>query len=132
MYRCSKEMCSRDLLISSHRIIRLTHIERMMADNNKGQDKQVDGELEYTRDRDDEPAPVHDETGERLGDFDDALDHHDYPMTTVELIEAHGDREVETKGGRTSIEEVLAPVDNKRYESADDVRNRIQGLIRRG
>lgn len=111
-----------------------------MADNSKGRDKQADDEeqrqqereLEEARNRGDEPASVHDEVGERLGDLDEALDNQDYPTTTTELIEAHGDREVETQGGGKSIDEVLAPVDNERYESADDVRNRIQGLIRRG
>lgn len=111
-----------------------------MADNNTGRDKQADDEKRRqreeedvdARDQADEPASVHDEAGERLGDLDEALETHDYPLTAAELIEAHGDREVETQGGRKSIDEVLAPVDNELYESADDVRNRIQGLIRRG
>ncbi len=111
-----------------------------MADDKKGRDEQVDDEerrqreqeVEESRDRADEPAPVHDQAGERLGDLDEALENQDYPTTTDELIEAHGDHEVETQGGSKSIEEVLAPVDNELYDSADDVRNRIQGLIHRG
>lgn len=111
-----------------------------MADNNKSRDTQAEAEErrqresepEEARDRADEPASIHDKAGERLGDLDEALEHHDYPTTTADLIEAHGDREVETQEGSKSIEEVLASVDNERYDSADDVRNRIQGLIRRG
>lgn len=111
-----------------------------MADNKKGRDEQADDEeqrqrereLAEARDRNDEPAPVHDEAGETLGDLDEALEHQDYPITTDELIEAHGDCEVETQGGEKSLSEVLAPIDNELYDSADDVRNRIQGLIRRG
>ena len=93
--------------------------------------RQREREVAEARDRADEPEPVHDEPGERLGDLDEALEEHDYPTTTDELIEEFGDREVETRGGRESIEEVLGPVENERYTSADDVRSRIQGLIHR-
>ncbi|WP_436347718.1 DUF5789 family protein [Natronorubrum sp. FCH18a] len=111
-----------------------------MADDKTGRDKKADDEkrrqrereLKEARDRADEPEPVHDEAGERLGDLDDALDNHDYPTTTDELLEAHGDREVETQEGWKSIDEVLDPIDNEQYDSADDIRTRIQGLIRRG
>lgn len=110
-----------------------------MADNKSGRDKQAadeerrqrERELEEARDRADEAEPVHDETGERLGNLDDALETHDYPMTTEELIETYGDYEVETQGGTRSIAEVFASIDNERYDSADDVQTRIQGLIRR-
>ncbi|WP_049904514.1 DUF5789 family protein [Natrialba asiatica] len=113
-----------------------------MADDKRGRDKKADDEerrqrereLEEARDRanEPEPEPVDDETGEELGDLDEAIENQDYPTTTDELIEAHGDREVETQEGWKSIDEVLAPIDNERYDSADDVRNRIQGLIHRG
>lgn len=110
-----------------------------MADNKKGRNKQADDkerrqrrrELEEARNRADEAEPIHDDPGERLGDLDEALENHDYPTTTDELTELFGDREVQTQGGWKSIEEVLAPVDNESYASADDVRSRIQGLIRR-
>lgn len=106
-----------------------------MADNNTGRDKHADDEerdRETARDRADEAEPIHDDPGERLGDLDDALETQDYPTTTEELIQAYGDREVETQGGVKPISDVLAPIDNETYESADEVRNRIQGLIHRG
>lgn len=111
-----------------------------MADDKKGRDKQAhdeerrqrERELEEARDRGDEPEPVHDDPGERLGDLDDALENHDYPTTTDELTGAYGDREVETQEGWKSVEEVFAPIDDETYDSADDVQSRIQGLIRRG
>lgn len=110
-----------------------------MTDNNTSGDKQADDEerrqrerdREETRDRADEAAPVHDAPGERLGALDEALETHDYPTTTDELIAAYGDYEVETQGGSKSINEVLAPIDNETYDSAVDVRHRIQGLIQR-
>lgn len=110
-----------------------------MADNNTAREARQDDaerpqrerEFEEARDRADEAEPVQQAPGEELGSLDEALESHDYPTTTDALIEAYGDRQVETRGGRTSIEEVLGPIDDERYDSADDVRNRIQGLIRR-
>lgn len=110
-----------------------------MADDKNSRDKQAhdeerrqrERELREARDRADEAEPVRDIPGERLGDLDEALENHDYPTTTDELIEAYGEYDVETQGGWKSVEEVLAPVDNEMYDSADNVRNRIQGLIHR-
>lgn len=110
-----------------------------MGDNKKGRDKQADDqerrqrerELQESRDRADEPEPIDTDPSEQLGELDDELEDHDYPTSTDDLIEAYGDREVETQSGSTSIEEILAPINNELYESADDVRNRIQGLIHR-
>lgn len=110
-----------------------------MADDKKGRDKQAHDEerrqrergLAEARDRADEAEPIHDDPGERLGDLDDALEDHDYPTTTAELIQSYGDYEVETQDGWRSIDDVLESVDDEAYTSADDVRSRIQGLIRR-
>lgn len=110
-----------------------------MADDKRGREKQADDrerrqrerELEEALDRAEEPEPVHDDPGHRLGDLDEALEAHDYPATTHELIEAYGDHEVESRDGWTTISEVLAPIDDETYDSADDVRARIQGLLRR-
>jgi hypothetical protein len=110
-----------------------------MADNKKGRDKQANDEerrqrereLEEARDRADEAEPMRDDPGEQLGDLDKELETQDYPTTTDELIEAYGDYEVETQEGKKSLDEVLAPTDNQTYVSADDIRNRIQGLIHR-
>lgn len=110
-----------------------------MADDKQGRDKQADDEerrqreraLEEARNRADEAEPMREDPGEQLGDLDEALETHDYPTTTDELVESYGDYELETQGGRTSLDEVLAPTDNRTYSSADDVRSRIQGLIRR-
>lgn len=110
-----------------------------MADNKNARDKQADDkerrqqkrELQDARDRADEPEPINTDPSEQLGNLDEALTNHDYPTTTVELLRAYSDREVETQRGSKTIEEVLAPIDNESYESADDVRNRIQGLIHR-
>lgn len=74
---------------------------------------------------------MRDDPGEQLGDLDEALETHDYPTTTGELVEAYGDYEIETQGGWQSLDEVFTPVDDQTYVSTDDVRSRILGLIYR-
>ena len=69
--------------------------------------------------------------GGRLGDLDEALENHNYPTSTNELVEAYGDYEIETQDGTESVEEVFASTDNQTYDSADDVRSRLLGLIHR-
>lgn len=110
-----------------------------MADDKRGRDKQAhdeerrqrERELEEARDRADEAEPMSDDPGEQLGDLDDALETHEYPTTTAELVAAFGDYEIETQAGWNSLEDVLTATDNQTYDSADDVRHRIQGLIHR-
>lgn len=109
-----------------------------MVDSKNDRDKQARDEENRQRERDvtearqraDEPEPPHDQD-DQLGDLDAALEDHDYPTTPDELITAYGGREVESKRGWKSIEEVLAPVDNETYDSADAVRQRILRLLYR-
>lgn len=120
-------------------IIRINALLSRMADDKQGRDDQAadeerrqrERELEEARNRGDEPEPIRDDPGEQLGDLDEALRSHEYPTTTEELIEAYGDYEIETQDGQKSLDEVLALTDNQTYDSADDVRSRIQGLIHR-
>ncbi|WP_079977682.1 DUF5789 family protein [Halococcus sediminicola] len=110
-----------------------------MADNKQGRDEQADREEERQREREveevrtrgDEKEPMGDDPAERLGDLDEALKSHDYPATTNELVEAYGEYELETQGGKQSLADVLASTDDQTYDSADDVRKRILGLIGR-
>ncbi|WP_313692330.1 DUF5789 family protein [Halorarum halobium] len=110
-----------------------------MSDDNRGRDESPDDERrqqserkqEDVRDRAHEDRAMSGDPSERLGDLDGALEAQDYPTTTDDLVEAYGDYEIETQGGTESLEEVLAPTDNQSYDSADDVRSRILGLIHR-
>ncbi|WP_148416107.1 hypothetical protein [Haloferax sp. KTX1] len=103
-----------------------------MPDDKQGRNKQAANEeqrqreraIQEARDRADEPEP-----GKQLGDLDDALEVQDYPTTTEQLVENYGGYEVETRGGWAPVDEVLASVDNEIYDSADDVRERIQRVI---
>ncbi|WP_101296045.1 DUF5789 family protein [Halegenticoccus soli] len=106
-----------------------------MPDDKQSRDdeqrQQPEREVEEERDRAHEDRAMSGDPGGRLGDLDEALETHGYPITTDELVEAYGDYEIETQGGTESLEEVLASTDNQTYDSADDVRSRILGLIHR-
>lgn len=124
---------------ADHRIIRLENQNPSMVDDKQGQDekedveeqRQPEREVEEVRNRAREDRAMNGNLGGRLGDLDDALETHDYPTTTDELVKAFGDYEIETQGGTESLDEVLASTDNQTYDSADDVRGRILGLIHR-
>lgn len=67
----------------------------------------------------------------QLDALDEVLELHGYPTTTQELIDAFGDHEVETQDGWSSLEEVLDPIENRTYESADDARQQILERVNR-
>ncbi|WP_254544888.1 DUF5789 family protein [Halomarina pelagica] len=110
-----------------------------MPDDKRGRDENPDDEQrqpperkrEDVRDRAHEDRAMSGDPGGRLGDLDEVLEAQDYPTTTDGLVEAYGDYEIETQGGTESLEEVLASTDNQTYDSVDDVRSRILGLIHR-
>ncbi|MFC4552536.1 MULTISPECIES: DUF5789 family protein [Halorussus] len=110
-----------------------------MPDDKQGRDENADDEegrqpereQEEVRDRaHEDQAKLGDPSGQ-LGDLDEALEAQEYPTTTNELVEAYGDYEIETQRGTESLEEVLASTENQTFDSADDVRSRILGLIHR-
>ena len=120
-------------------VFRINFLFPRMADDKQGRDDQADDaerrqrerELEEARNRGDEAEPIREDPGEQLGNLDEALQTHEYPTTTEELINAYGDYEIEIQDGRKPLDEVLAQTDNQTYDSADDARSRIQGLIHR-
>lgn len=110
-----------------------------MPDDKRGRDENPDDEQqqqpdrkrEDVRNRSNEDRAMSGDPGGRLGDLDGALDTQNYPITTDELVEAYGDYEIETQGGTESLEEVLSHTEDQTYDSADDVRSRLLGLIHR-
>ncbi|WP_416838837.1 hypothetical protein [Haloferax sp. DFSO52] len=110
-----------------------------MSDDKRGRDENPEDEQrqqperkrEEVRDRAREDRAKSGDPDGRLGGLDAVLEAQDYPITTDELVEAYGDYDIETQGGTESLEEVLAPTDNQTYDSADDVRSRLLGLIHR-
>lgn len=75
--------------------------------------------------RADEAEPM----GSDLGALGDALDSHDYPATTTELVEAYGEYDIEIQDSEQTLADVLASGDDELYDSADDVRSEILNRI---
>lgn len=92
---------------------------------------ETDREHEAVRDRASEAEPKAGDVDGQLGTLDEVLEALSYPTTTDELVAAHGDHEVQTRGGMEPLEAVLAPTAAQTYDSADDVRRRILGLVGR-
>lgn len=93
--------------------------------------REPDRKQEDTRDRDSEDRAMAGDPDKRLGELDNELEAEEYPTTTNELVEAYGDYDIETQQGTENLEVVLASTDDQTFDSPDDVRSRILGLIHR-
>lgn len=110
-----------------------------MSDDRQGREEHADREenrqrereLEEAKARGDEAEPLFDDESVRLGDLDEALESHDYPTTTAELVAAFGEYEVETQGDEQPLEDVLSSTADQTYDSADEVRRQILELVGR-
>jgi hypothetical protein len=71
------------------------------------------------------------EQGVELGALGDELETHDYPVSSSELVEAHGDFEIGLPGGSQVLSEVLGLLgeSGKEFERPDDVRRAIHSLV---
>lgn len=104
-----------------------------MADDKDGRENQAanaerrqrEREIEEAVERADEPEPPIEERDEALGELDHELETHDYPVKGRDLIEAHGDSEVESEGERTTVAETLANVEDETIETAAEAKTRI-------
>jgi len=66
--------------------------------------------------------------GVDLGELSEELDDHEYPVSADDLVEEYGDHEIELENGSETVRSVLGPL-NEDYESADDVRQSIVGMV---
>lgn len=104
-----------------------------MADTKEGRENQARVEerrqrqrrLEEALERADEAEPPSDESELTVADLDEALEGHDYPASTAELIEAYGDYVVDTDHGWRVVSNVLAGLDERTFHSADEVRTQL-------
>lgn len=70
--------------------------------------------------------------GIELGDLDDDLAAHDYPVSASTLVDEYGDREIELPGGTQRVEEVLGLYDeddDQEFGDAEAVRTAIHNLV---
>lgn len=61
----------------------------------------------------------------RLNGTDELIDGYEYPATSEELIESHGDEEIELQNGSETLGVVLARLGSETYESPQDVRDSL-------
>lgn len=57
------------------------------------------------------------------------IDDYEYPATTEELIDAHGDRTLELPNGSEQVEEVLARLESETFETPEDARFAIYAAV---
>jgi len=128
-------MFKRVLAKAATTIIRLGTLPWNMSNDKQSRDEKADREKERQQERMQKEARTRAEEEEpmraALGELDDELTSLDYPATTEELVEAYGEYEIETQDGRKSLADVLSATDEQTYDSAENVRRRILGLIGR-
>ncbi|MEF8913640.1 DUF5789 family protein [Natronomonas sp.] len=67
--------------------------------------------------------------GVEFGPLAEALEDAEYPMTGAELLEIYGDRELELEDGTETLRAVLEPQGEVTFESADDVKRNVVGMV---
>lgn len=81
------------------------------------------------------------EQGVEFGEFDEHLEAYEYPTTTEDLLEDHGEKEIGLPSGTRTLHEILSPLlespedgsepaaRGTTYDSADQVRQSIFNLV---
>ncbi|WP_424020022.1 DUF5789 family protein (plasmid) [Halorientalis pallida] len=69
------------------------------------------------------------ELGLEFGALDAALDAESYPLPAADLLDAHGDREIEHASGADTLRSILDAHDGETYDSAAEVRQSILNMI---
>ncbi|EMA64263.1 DUF5789 family protein [Halorubrum lipolyticum] len=69
------------------------------------------------------------EQGVEFGPLGDDLKDQEYPIDKESLLERYGDRELGLGDDTTTLQTVLAAQGETTYESADDVRQSIIGMV---
>lgn len=69
------------------------------------------------------------ESGVELGALSEKLDGHSYPTSTDELLAEYGDHEIELPNGSETFAQVLEPMADESFDSADAVRQAIFNMV---
>ncbi|WP_435346357.1 DUF5789 family protein [Haloarchaeobius sp. HRN-SO-5] len=68
------------------------------------------------------------EQGVDFGDVQDELESETYPLSTDELVEKYGDRELSHANGTVTLGEVVEPLDED-YRSYDEVKRAVLTMV---
>ncbi|WP_122087985.1 DUF5789 family protein [Halalkalicoccus subterraneus] len=71
------------------------------------------------------------EQGVEFGEFEETMEEIDYPIDNDELLEQHGDDELELSGEPTTLSEVLDPIqdDEQTYETEEDLETMVMNMV---
>lgn len=69
------------------------------------------------------------EQGVEFGPLADDLEDAEYPMSKAELLETYGDRELELQDGQQTLRDVLEPLGETSFDSAEDVMQSTIGMV---
>jgi len=69
------------------------------------------------------------EQGVEFGPLADELEDEEYPIDKAALLERYGDRELGLEGETTTLQAVLEAQGETTYESTDDVRRSVIGMV---
>jgi hypothetical protein len=105
-----------------------------MADDKQGREKQARDADRRQRERDiaaelergDEAEPPVEPA--ELADLETELESLDFPATGTEIVEAVGDREIESVAGSYTVSELVPETDEETFEDLSGVRVRVQRL----
>jgi hypothetical protein len=71
------------------------------------------------------------EQGVEFGEFEETMETLDYPIDNDELLDQHGNAELELPEGTTTLSAVLEPIqdDEQTYENEDDLETMIMNMV---
>jgi hypothetical protein len=69
------------------------------------------------------------ELGVEFGGLTDDLTGEEYPVKGTDLIEVYGDRQIDLADGSETVREILGPVSEQSYDSPEDVRQAVIGMV---
>ena len=67
--------------------------------------------------------------GVELGDLGDDLENHEYPISEAELFDQYGDEEIEMGEETATLQELIEPLNEDEYSSADEVEQAIMNMV---
>ncbi len=70
--------------------------------------------------------------GVEFGSLADELEREGYPMSREELVETYGTREIGLPNGDEPLSDVLEPLGETTFDSAEDVIQRVIGTVGEG
>jgi hypothetical protein len=72
------------------------------------------------------------QSGVTFGDLKDDLETEEYPLSNEDLLDQYGDREVTHANGSVTVRELVEPMEEVTYESADDVQQELLNMVGEG